>query len=283
MTNVRRSPIKLFVTISLLCLAMFLSLVFLVSYKTKKLADDVWKQLGIPETTAKQKLVNSFLDGHLYASGLKNAKNIISNNRVVIVKEVAAYAKQYVNSVEFRQKYEAFRLKKKPIPPVVPQLTPEIIRKQERARLEDQLKTLEANINSPNLKLKNSIPARMEAVKKDLSELDNPDNKTVKTKMDYEAKTYEYSIKRYSDAVIKFEKDFPENHLLMVKKRLEELLLITNDIDFNAALKEAYEKQVFVNPVYQSKPAEWKLAFRAGKETTEAVRTLAQQWMQEIK
>jgi len=35
--------------------------------------------------------------------------------------------------------------------------------------------------------------------------------------------------------------------------------------------------------VYEKKSKEWKLAFRAGKETTDAIRTIAQKWLQEIK
>ena len=123
----------------------------------------------------------------------------------------------------------------------------------------------------------------IEAIKKQLSELNDPNNKTIKTKMDNDTRSYEYSVKAYNDALAKVDLQYPANPQLLIKKRLEELLAATNDIDYTAELKEAYGKKVFVNPVYQAKSPDWKLAYRAGKETTDAVRTIAQQWLQQIK
>jgi hypothetical protein len=258
-------------------------MIFFVSYKTAKLADDVWKQLGITQPDANRNILSSYLEGHFYYSGVKNAKNIVGNNRLAVVKELAAYAKQYTNSAEFKQQYQAYRTKRKPKPAVFPEETAEMIRAQERTRLENDIKTLEANINSPNPKLRNSIPARIEKAKKDLSELDNPDNKTVKMRLDNAARMREGYTKANEAALAKFEAAYPENPQLLIKKRLEELLAATADVDYSAELKEAFGKKVFVNPLYERKSSDWKIAFRAGKETTDAVRSIAQQWIQQIK
>jgi hypothetical protein len=57
----------------------------------------------------------------------------------------------------------------------------------------------------------------------------------------------------------------------------------TADIDYAAELKDGYKgKKVFVNPTYERKPAEWKLAFRAGKAATDAIRAAAVQWLKEL-
>ena len=61
------------------------------------------------------------------------------------------------------------------------------------------------------------------------------------------------------------------------------MLDVTKDVDFNASLKEQYGKKKFVNPAYEAKRPEWKMAFRAGKEVTEMTRAFAQQWLNELK
>ncbi len=61
------------------------------------------------------------------------------------------------------------------------------------------------------------------------------------------------------------------------------MLETTKDVDFNAKLTEQYGKKRFVNPAYEAKSAEWKMAFRAGKEVTEVTRSFAQQWLNELK
>jgi len=39
---------------------------------------------------------------------------------------------------------------------------------------------------------------------------------------------------------------------------------------------------MFVNPLYERKQKEWKLAFRAGKPATDAMRAFAQKWITEL-
>jgi hypothetical protein len=39
---------------------------------------------------------------------------------------------------------------------------------------------------------------------------------------------------------------------------------------------------VFENPEYEKKPREWKMCFRAGRETIETARVYASNWLKEI-
>jgi hypothetical protein len=269
----------------IISLSLFLALVLLVfsGFRHKLIADEVWKQLGLTQADANRNIMYSSFDGRINYSGVKNAKNITGSERITVVKELAAYAKQYCNSNEFKDQYKKLRERKKPKPPVDMRESVDVIRAREKARLENDLKVMESNINSPNPKLRNSVPGRIEAIKKQLSELNDPNNKVIKTKMDNDTRYYEQSVKAYNDALAKLDVQYPEHPQLLIKKRLEELLAATSDIDYAAELKEAYGKKVFVNPEYQKKSADWKLAYRAGKETTDAVRTIAQQWLQQIK
>jgi hypothetical protein len=80
-----------------------------------------------------------------------------------------------------------------------------------------------------------------------------------------------------------FDREYPEDPRLLVKTRLQEFLDLTADIDFNARLVNRNGRMVFENPDYESRDANWKKCFRAGKETIAAARDFAQQWLKEIK
>ena len=80
-----------------------------------------------------------------------------------------------------------------------------------------------------------------------------------------------------------FEAKYPSDPRPVLKQRLQAILGITSDVDYTAELKDGNKgKKVFVNPDYEKKPAEWKLALRAGKTASDAVRAAAQQWLKEL-
>jgi len=67
-----------------------------------------------------------------------------------------------------------------------------------------------------------------------------------------------------------------------LKKRLEAFLASTADVDFAATTRSGGGMRYFEKPEYESKPSEWKMCFRAGKETTEALRAFARGWLEEL-
>ena len=267
------------------------SLLFIISviavtsmaYKAKVVADDVWAKLGIAEPEAQRRITNSFLDGRFQYTGAKLAGSIAVGNRVAVVNELVAYAKKYWNNPELKTAYQNLRTRRIPPAPQATELTAATVKAEEKERLEKMLKTAEEGLNSPNPKIKNGAPARVEHIKKQLSELEDPANSTIKKRLDDAARSHEYALKRHSEAVQKFNAMYPEDMNEMLKKRLQEILDYTEDVDYAAELKEQYGKKVFVNPLYEKKPAEWKLAYRSGKEATDAVRAAARQWLNELK
>ncbi|HYE56208.1 MAG TPA: hypothetical protein VD996_15270 [Chitinophagaceae bacterium] len=270
---------KTFIALSVIAVIALFSL----AMKAKEVTDDIWKQLGISQVDANRNIFSSFRDGHLRYSGARLAKNIAEGNRAAVINELGAYAKKYTASAEFKKEYASFRARKKPQEPMLITLTADMVKTQEKERLEKAIKSTEANANHPNPKIKNSVPSRLEALKKELAALDEPDNKTIKQRLDNAARSNEQATKMYNQAVQKFEAEYPESPEPMIKKRLQQILDITADVDYAAELKEVDNKKIFVNPVYEKKPLEWKMAFRAGKPATDAVRAFAQQWLQELK
>jgi hypothetical protein len=264
------------VMVSFLC-------IFTIAMKAGKTADDVWKQLGITLTDARLNINYSAMDGFLHYQGAKLAKNIAMGDRVAVVNQIVTYAKKYVTSQEFLTAYKKERSTRKPATSLLQPITAESIKADEKLRLEQNLKIAEEGLNSPNPKIRNGAPLRIENIKKELVALDDPNNKTVKRRLEETNRSIEAANKIENEKMQKFEEKYPEDPKLLIKKRLQEILDITENIDYKAELKDGPKGfKYFVNPDYEKRSKDWKLAFRAGKTTTDAIRAAAQQWLKEL-
>jgi hypothetical protein len=77
----------------------------------------------------------------------------------------------------------------------------------------------------------------------------------------------------------KLDKD-PKGQL---KKGLQSFLTATANVDYAAATHSSGSLKIFDKAEYESKPREWKLCYRAGHETGEAIRAFAENWLAELK
>ena len=68
----------------------------------------------------------------------------------------------------------------------------------------------------------------------------------------------------------------------LLKKRLEDFIALSESVDFEARLVPMGRKQVFANPVYERKCAEWKFLYRLGNEPVAEARLVARQWLAEL-
>ncbi|MFL5740460.1 MAG: hypothetical protein ACJ75B_09615 [Flavisolibacter sp.] len=256
---------------------------FVLALKTKKMADDLWKQLGLSQSDANINIQVSLTSDYLQYAGAKNARNIITGNRVTVVNELVAYAKKFTGSAEFKKMYEFERNKHKPAAPDQFHVNVDSIRAAEKQKIMDAIEQTKANANSTNPKIRNAVPYRLETLNKELTQLDDPNNKTIQLKVS-QLEGFNNSVTTsYASQLEKFNIDYPENPQLLIKKRLQEILDITSDVDYHAETKQVGKYNYFVNNDYEKKPKEWKLAFRAGKAATDAVRAAAQKWLQELK
>ena len=273
-----KTPLALF-SICILCLVT-------AAMKAKETADDVWNQLGLTLPQAQNNMNQSFIKGHFIYTGAKTAKSITVGNRVAVVNQLVASAKEYWNSPEFQTTYKTYwtgqynRTKaRRPVPPVV---TADSLKAAERERLNKLMKAAEPGLTSPNENVKKNATTRVENIKKQMSDLEDPNNTAIKTRVD-NANRYREGILEQHRNEQAFLAEYPEDPKVLLKKRLQQILDITADVDYSAQLKEANGTKYFVNPVYEKKPLEWKLAFRSGKAATDAVRSAAQQWLKELK
>lgn len=256
---------------------------FLLAVKAKKLVDDVWKQLGLTQSETNININSSFRNGAFYYYGAKNARNIATGNRIAVIRDLAAYAKKYVASEEFKKSYADNRLRNKPADPWIWKIDVDSIKAVEKDRIQKAIKDAEANVNHPNPKVRNGIPYRLEALRKDLAAIDDPNNRIIKMKVDGLQRQNDAAMKQYNDKMKKYETAFPADPRDMIKARLQQMLDITADVDFEAEVQQSGDYKKFTNPLYEKKPKEWKLAYRAGKAATDELRAIAQKWLLELK
>lgn len=253
-----------------------------MSYTTKKLTDDVWKILGGTEKDCKLSITQSFQQGNLFTYGAKNARNIAVGNRATVATDLLNYAKKYLSSPVFIKDYETYRQNMKPQPPE-PMKTKESIREKFIKDAEQGIRNIEKVIaTTADANVKKTLGEQIPIQKKQLEDYKSPNSKMIEAAWQGEQNNFKWRDDEYQKSVKQWEADYPEKSPQLIKARLLKFLEVTKDIDYNAELTERNGKKYFTNPKYEAKNAQWKMAFRAGKEVTETARTFAQQWLKEL-
>lgn len=253
----------------------------LLSFKTVSRFADFWEIIGTSEQTGTNRIKQSFLQGAFYFSG-RNIKNIVSGDRAGVAKDLLAYTKQYVNSEAFAKEYETFRQNSKPTPPE-PAKTEAVIRQKFINDTKKGIENLEKFLKTTtDASMKKMTESNLELLKKSLKDYEDPNSEMIKMAVQGEQTQYDWRKKDYESKMKAWEENLPAGTKALIKTRLQQLLTVTKEVDFNAQLAERDGKKVFVKKEYEAKPAEWKMAFRAGKEVTGTVRAFAQQWLQEL-
>ena len=161
--------------------------------------------------------------------------------------------------------------------------TPEEMRKEMIENAKNAVVKSEEMLRRSDPSFKTIFEKNVEDSKKALKDAEDPNNKHY---MAY-TKNYPQAVKNYKASYERTISDwntkYPSNQLLFVKKRLEEFLNVTKDIDFSAELTERNGKKIFVNQQYELKDSRWKMAFRAGKEVVEPARDFVEKWINEIR
>ena len=265
----------------ILAIALLLSIFLLNSFTLHRIGDEFMKQLGISKTAADEKITNSILGGSLDIYGLKNAKNIATGNREQIAKDLLVYTKTYLSSPEFIKEYETLKQNNKPKKDVVK--TPAEVKTEYIASIKKMITDSEKGLKTADKTMKPVFENLVKEGKKQLADAESPNNKYLTS---YE-KNYPQLLKdldtRHEYLIQDWELVYPSDPNQFIKRRLEDFLEATSDIDFNAELVTKNGKKLFVNKAYEEKDSRWKMGFRAGREVVEPARAFVKQWLEEIK
>lgn len=268
-----------FLRLALVLLLSCGSGVLFLSFTSGKITSDFWKQLGIDESSGTEHIKKTFLQGYLSYGRAK----VGSGDKVAIAADLLKYTRNVMESEAFRSAYEQERENRKPVasgnaaPKTKEQLQQELIKETEEsiASYEQMIKTMGPDIQK-------SLGEAMQALKEQLKSYRDPENEMLTYMLQAEQMQFQEENRQHIKNLQNWESAYPADHRKFVKNRLEKFLQLTADVDYDAALKEVNGKKKFVDPVYESKPKEWKMAYRSGREVTETARKFVKQWLTEI-
>ncbi len=265
----------------ILCKAvMFLSLVCCVGMALA-LAADILSDLGLNESDARDGLLKALENGNvpIYLAS-KAFKAAGPTARAVLVSGALTWAKSYTQSPAFAAAYANLRESSKPSPPEVKGTVEDELRKQQAEQLKEiqemrtQVKNMPPEMQKEMEKTINGMIAEIEKSQKD------PENQRMMREMLELARAEEE--KTYQSKLKEWQTEYPTDPKVLIAKRIRSFLEVSATVDFGAQLMPSGDKMRFANPEYEKKPDEWKLCYRAGKETVEAARNFAKVWLAEI-
>lgn len=242
-----------------------------------KIADDIITRLGMQQQAAQGAIINNIvgrfgsgpmdgatedgpansISGQLRSFRIPYARllpDIMKGDKAAAAKELCDYIKQYMNSQDFMTEYNKTKEAAMPLTDNGMSLT-----------------SLKRNSEVFRLNIKN-YPNDIKYIAEQQKQLE--DNEKRITAL------LNASKKPFPNKDI-WEKTYPANPSLLIKKRLEEYLQIAATVDFAAKLTGSGKKQTFVNPVYEKKSLKWKAIFRAGKEVNDVVVPFVKEWLKE--
>jgi hypothetical protein len=247
-----------------------------------RLAEDIWKRLGITRQEATDKISKSFIEGYLQYYGVKGVKNLAVNDRTAVAKDLMTFARQYLGTPTFKAEYDKVRAMYKPVAPVDNTPTKEQVRQKEISSMKEAIQNMEKVAKTLPADQQKDFKSSITMYQDKIKEYQDPNNKMIEMIWQGKVDESKREADRYKDAVKKWEMNYPADAKAFVRGRLQHYLDVAKTVDFSAALVEKGGKQRFVNPTYQGKNNEWKMIFRAGKDVYDETKPFVEQWLKEL-
>lgn len=258
-----------------------LALIGLLSFSTLQQFGDFWEQLGITQQKGSNTIKSSFLNGSFYHPNVRVVRSLAAGDRVAVAKDLLAYTKEYVNTPAFAQEYEQSRQSRKPALPE-PAKTEAVIRQKFIDDTKSAIENLEKFIKVADASMKKASEEALAQQKAWLKDYQDPNSEMVKMAVMGEETQFQSRQAQYEQALKDWQASYPAHVKTMIKMRLQKMLAATKDVDFAAQTVERDGLKRFVKQEYENKSAEWKKAYRAGKDVTQAAQAFARQWLQEL-
>ena len=248
-------------------------------------AQDHLATLGISEGRAKEAVFDSFMSDAVSIAGKPAAFTAMSPEaRVAVVNFALNLARTFVESDDFKRRYADHREANGP-DPLPEEQTAEQVFQRQRAGFENQVTEMRKLFDQITPEQRATLEEGWTEMRGRLSEMEKGEKRKeieglLKDERDAQVRARE-------DAMKEFEKTYPADPRALVAMRLRHFLDATGDVNYSAQLVDtsvgSARKKVFADAALEAKPAQWKMAFRAGKPATDAARAFAQKWLADLK
>jgi hypothetical protein len=243
---------------------------------------DVISKLGSNTEEAHEAIFSAFSSGNVYMAGTREVfVNANAQARAALVTAVATFARTYTTSADFAKRWGVFREEQKPSPPEGGVTSMADLQAQQRKGLEEAIKSMEeAAKKMPQMKA--TFDEQIKGLREQLAALSKVDP-AANAQMDAMMKQgAQQAQAAYKQSLVEWEKKYPVDPKPMIAARLREFLALSATVDFAAALVKRDGQMKFENATYESKNAQWKYMYRAGKPAVDAARAIAQEWLKSL-
>lgn len=243
-------------------------------------AQDHLATLGISEGRAKEAVFDSFMGDAISLAGKPAAFIAMTPPaRVALVNFALNLARAFVESDDFKRRYADHREANGPDPLPEAQTAEQIFAKQ-RAGFENQVAEMRKLFDQITPEQRATLEAGWTDMRRQLDEMEKGERRTQIEGLLKEQR--DEQIRQRNQAMQELDKMYPADPRALVAVRLRHFLEVTKDVAYDASLIEKDKKKVFADATLEARPAEWKMAFRAGKPATDAARTFAQKWLNDL-
>jgi hypothetical protein len=243
-------------------------------------AQDHLASLGISEGRAKEAVFDSFMSDAISIAGKPASFTAMAPAaRVALVNFALTLARTFAESDDFKRRYADHREANGPDPLPEGQTADDILAKQ-RAGFESQVAEMRKLFDEITPEQRATLEAGWKQMRDQLTAMETGEKRKQLEAILSEQRADQ--ARRRDTAMQAFEKTYPADPRALVAMRLRHFLDVTNDLNFTAQLLDRDRKKVFADAALEAKPAEWKMAFRAGKPATDAARAFAQKWLADL-
>jgi hypothetical protein len=263
-------------------------LLLVLGFTAQRILDDKLKnllqQFKIEEETAKSNIYYAVSGPSFYIPNVKVLKALAVGDRVSAIESIGKNVKEYVGSKEFIDKYNQLREDRKPTPPEEPKYSAQL-KEEQKESLTNSIAEMEKSKTQMAKDQQAMFDEVIKSLQDQLKEIDNPNSTMFTPEMDvYIKQGYDMQMDEYKNKVKEWEAEYPVNNPKpMIKKWINAFLEKSADINFGAATtKDSKGIIKFVDKQYEYKDSQWKLYYRAGRESVTAARSFAQNWLKEF-
>jgi len=243
-------------------------------------AQDHLATLGISEGRAKEAVFDSFMADAVSIAGRPAAFIAMPPAaRVALVNFALTLARTFVESDDFKRRYADHREANGPEPLPEGQSADAIFKKQ-REGFENQVAEMRKLFDQITPEQRATLEEGWKEMREQFDAMEKGERRT-QIEANINAQRAE-QVRQRDAAMKELEKTYPADARALVAMRLRRFLDVTKDIDYSAQLVEKDKKKVFADDALEARPAEWKMAFRAGKPATDAARAFAQKWLADL-
>ena len=245
---------------------------------------DVVSKLGSNLTEAHEAIFSSFSGGFVDMVGSRDVfKAAAPQARAAMVTAVIGVARAYTGTADFARRYAMFREQQKPEAGTAGPASADALNAQMRKGLEEAIANMEKAAKAMP-QMKKDFDVQIADMRRQLAELGK--DKAADAQMDAALKEgAAYQAKAHQQSLAEWEKEYPADPKPFIARRLREFLALSATVDFTARLSKRSADDAtlkFDNPAYESKDAQWKYLYRAGKPAVDAARAGAQEWLKAI-